>query len=330
MAGERLATVPGGLSAAARLADTTGARLAWVPRRAGERGALEAGALPTLLPGGRPVADREARQQVASAWNVGGLPSEAGRDTAGILAAAASGALSALLIGGVELVDLPDPEAARRALDAAPFVASLELRHSEVTERADVVFPVAAVAEKSGTFLNWEGRQRPFSVALRDPGVLDDLRVLDAIAANMGLDLGLADAAAARDEMLRLGAWDGVRPDVPQVDPAAPPRPGHGEAILSGWRMLLDGGRLQDGEPHLAGTARNPTLRLSKSTAAEIGAAQGDLVIVGTARGSITLALAITDMPDRVVWLPTNSPGSAVHQQLGVAPGGVVAIRVGS
>ncbi|EUA94045.1 NADH-quinone oxidoreductase domain protein [Mycobacterium ulcerans str. Harvey] len=45
-----MATVPGGLSAAARLADSTGARLAWVPRRAGERGALEAGALPTLLP----------------------------------------------------------------------------------------------------------------------------------------------------------------------------------------------------------------------------------------------------------------------------------------
>ncbi|MCV7052671.1 NADH-quinone oxidoreductase subunit G, partial [Mycobacterium heidelbergense] len=34
MVGERLATAPGGLSAAARLADATGARLAWVPRRA--------------------------------------------------------------------------------------------------------------------------------------------------------------------------------------------------------------------------------------------------------------------------------------------------------
>jgi NADH-quinone oxidoreductase subunit G len=329
MVGERLASVPGGLSAAARLADTTGARLTWVPRRAGERGALEAGALPTLLPGGRPLADSDARLQVASAWKATALPSEPGRDTAEILAAAASGALSALLIGGVELADLPDPEAARRALDAAPFVASLELRHSEVTERADVVFPVAAVAEKSGTFVNWEGRQRPFSVALRDSGVLDDLRVLGAIAANMGVDLGLPDAAAARDELLRLGPWDGAQPDAPQVDAADPPQPGHGEALLAGWRMLLDGGRLQDGEPHLAGTARTPTLRLSAATAAEIGAAQGDLVTVSTARGSITQALTITDMPDRVVWLPMNSPGSAVHQQLRVTPGSVVAIGAG-
>ena len=53
-----------------RLAEATGARLAWVPRRAGERGALEAGALPTLLPGGRPLADAAARAEVASAWGV--------------------------------------------------------------------------------------------------------------------------------------------------------------------------------------------------------------------------------------------------------------------
>ncbi len=53
LAGERLAEVPGALTAAGRLAEATGARLAWVPRRAGERGAVEAGALPGLLPGGR-------------------------------------------------------------------------------------------------------------------------------------------------------------------------------------------------------------------------------------------------------------------------------------
>jgi NADH-quinone oxidoreductase subunit G len=48
--GERLAEVPGALSAVAALAEASGARLAWVPRRAGERGALEAGALPGCWP----------------------------------------------------------------------------------------------------------------------------------------------------------------------------------------------------------------------------------------------------------------------------------------
>ena len=78
MVGERLATAPGALSAAIRLAEATGARLAWVPRRAGECGAVEAGALFSLLPGGRPVADPEARSQVCAVWNVTGLPTTTG------------------------------------------------------------------------------------------------------------------------------------------------------------------------------------------------------------------------------------------------------------
>ncbi len=109
LVGERLAAAPGALSAATRLAAATGARLAWVPRRAGDRGAVEAGALPNLLPGGRPVTDDTARRQTAQFWNVDELPSAAGRDTAAILAAARGGELDALLIGGVDVDDLPDP-----------------------------------------------------------------------------------------------------------------------------------------------------------------------------------------------------------------------------
>jgi NADH-quinone oxidoreductase subunit G len=275
------------------------------------------------------VADTDARSQVLSSWNVSEMPSQPGRDTAGIIAAAGDGSLGALLVGGVEVADLPDPDAARRALDTAPFVVSLELRHSEVTERADVVLPVAPVVEKAGSFLNWEGRQRQFSVALRDTGALPDLRVLDAIADEMGVDLGLPTAEAARAELLALTAWNGTRSAEPSVAGGVLAQPESGEAILSSWRQLLDLGKLQDGEPYLAGTARTPVVRLSASTAAQIGAAEGVPVAVSTDRGSITLPLAITDMPDRVVWLPLNSPGSQVYEQLGAAPGTVVSIEVG-
>ena len=40
--GERASESAGLISAAIALADKTGAKLAWIPRRAGERGALEA------------------------------------------------------------------------------------------------------------------------------------------------------------------------------------------------------------------------------------------------------------------------------------------------
>uniref|UniRef100_UPI0037C667AD NADH-quinone oxidoreductase subunit G n=1 Tax=Mycolicibacterium sp. TaxID=2320850 RepID=UPI0037C667AD len=323
--GERLATSPGALSAALRLAAATGARLAWIPRRAGERGALEAGALPNLLPGGRPVADAEARAQTAAVWNTTDLPAGTGRDTNAILAAAADGRLSALLVGGVEITDLPDPATALAALRATPFVVSLELRESEVTELADVVFPVAPVVEKAGAYLNWEGRIRPFKAALQTNAV-PDLRVLHYLADEIGVDLGLTGPEAADAELARLGTWTGPRAAEPTIAPAAPPTPGPGQAVVATWRLLLDAGRLQDGEPHLAGTAVSPVVLLSPTTAAELGAAAGDPVTVSTESGAITLPLSVAEMPDRVVWLPANSPGSAVHRQLGVTAGAVVSI----
>jgi NADH-quinone oxidoreductase subunit G len=327
LVGERLAEVPGALSAAARLAGTTGARLAWIPRRAGERGAIEAGAMPGLLPVGRPVTDTDARMEVARAWGVASLPSEPGRDTAGILAAAAAGELGALVVAGVDPADLPDPAAALAALAMTPFIVSLELRVSAVTDRADVVLPVAAVVEKPGTFVNWEGRGGTFGAALPVPGVRSDLYVLGEIADEMDVHLGLPDAEAARAEIARIGTWRGARQTAPAVPAGPQDAAGPGEAALATWHLLLDDGRMQDGEPYLAGTARRATARMSPGTAAEAGVADGDKVTVATERGSCTLPVEVTDMPDRVVWLPANSAGCAVRAQLGAGHGTRVTLR---
>ncbi|MBO2451445.1 NADH-quinone oxidoreductase subunit G [Actinomadura barringtoniae] len=328
LVGERLATSPGALSSVVRLAQITGARLAWVPRRAGERGAIEAGALPGLLPIGRPVTDPEARAEVARTWSVAELPSTPGRDTDGILAAAAAGERDALLIGGFDPYDLPDPQAALKAIESTRFVVSLEQRVSAVTDRADVVLPVAAVAEKAGTFVDWEGRGRPFEVVLKSSGRMSDLRVLDMLAGEMDVHLGLPGPEAARRELTELGGHRGERPDAPNVSQGVRPEPGHGEALLATWRMLLDRGRMQDGEPYLAGTAKPAVARLSPATATEIGA--DGVVTVTAGRGEVTLPLEITpDLPDRVVWLPTNSAGCALYRDLGVGAGGVVKISTG-
>jgi NADH-quinone oxidoreductase subunit G len=326
LVGERLAESPGAFSAALRLAQRTGARLAWVPRRAGDRGALDVGCLPGLLPGGRPLSDSGARGKVAGLW--GDIPTARGRDLTSILEAARDGALPGLLIGGVEVDDLPDPVLAEAALANAAFVVSLEVRRSAVTDRADVVFPVAPAVEKSGTYLNWEGRARTFDTTLRAAGSIPDLRVLHVLAGEFGVDLGLGDAAAARAEITTLGAWGGARPAPPTVPPAAPAQPAPGEAVLASWRWLLDCGRLQDGEPYLAGTAKAPRLHLSPATAAEIGAVSGAAVTVSTERGSVTLPLAVADVPDRLVWIPGNSPGSQVRRSLGVGAGALVRLRV--
>ena len=92
--------------------------------------------------------------------------------------------------------------------------------------------------------------------------------------------------------------------------------------VLATWATLLDAGRLQDGEPFLAGTAPAAVLKVNPAGALQIGAAQGELVTVSTARGRVTVPVQVVDdMVDGVVWLPTNSAGCAVRATLGVDAG---------
>ncbi|HEX6403870.1 MAG TPA: NADH-quinone oxidoreductase subunit G [Pseudonocardiaceae bacterium] len=343
LVGERAAEVPGLYTAVARLAADTGARLAWIPRRAGERGALEAGAVPTLLPGGRPVTDDVARAEVEQAWRVT-VPNRPGRDTAGIVAAAAAGQLGGLVIGGVDPVDLPDPRLAEQALSRAGFVVSLEMRPSAVTRAANVVLPIAPAVEKSGSYLDWEGRRRQFGTTITSGSsisraALSDCRVLDSLGVEMDVDLFTQTPAAAWAGFAALGTYGGIKRDTnrhaggPPTASAAP-QPGsdasEGKVLLATWRRLLDNGSMQDGEPALAGTGRPAVALLSEATAADLGVHLGGKVTVSTQRGAITLPVAAADLPPGVVWVPGNSGPATVRRSLGVGHGAVVTVRGGN
>jgi NADH-quinone oxidoreductase subunit G len=338
LAGERLAEVPGAFSALLALSRATGARLAWVPRRAGERGAVEAGALPSLLPGGRLVTDAAARADVAGRWglDLDEVPATPGRELTGILEAVRAGELGGLLVGGVDPGDLPDPVLAEQALLAAGFVVSLEMFPTAMTEFADVVLPVAAAPEKAGTYLDWEGRRRSFDATLHGTGQISDARVLHGLAEEFDIDLRLPTPEAARAELAALGtartgaALPADRVADPRLDAAAavPETPASDQAFLASWRQLLDVGTLQRDEPELAGTARPGVVRVGKDVARRLGVADGDPLTVSGDRGSITLPVLVTEMPDQVVWLPMRSPGSEIRTQLGTAPGGLVQLSV--
>lgn len=312
LVGERASRTPGLLSEVVRLAERTHCRIQWVPRRAGERGGVEAGLLPGLLPFGRPLASQEARQSLA--W--GEIPAQRGLDATQMLEAAADGRLKALVVGGVDLRDFDDPAAARKALDQVDFLVSLEVRRSEVTDRADVVLPVAPPLEKNGTFINWEGRLRPFGQAIASRSQTDRL-VFDALASEFGVDLGLHDLVGLYDQVNPLMQWNGQREEFVPAKASELVEIGQGEALLATHKPMLDAGRLQDGATMLAGSARRPVVFASRATVAGLGIDEGEELTLSTQRGSITLPLQFADLPDGVVWVPECSQGSIVHESLG-------------
>jgi NADH-quinone oxidoreductase subunit G len=341
LVGERAALEPGLYAAVAQVAERTGAAVAWVPRRAGERGALDAGCLPGLLPGGRPLADAGARRDVAAVWGIAAddLPREPGRSLEQVVAlihadAAARAAadadddqqrlpdIAALLIAGVEAADLPDRAAFLAAVGLAGFVVSLETRPTEVTELADVVLPVAVVTEKSGSFTDWEGRRRPFGAVLPEAATFSDATVLALLSDYMDLDPAPREVAVLRTELGSLADWRGDRAPLrgsqrqSAADPAA-----DGEAVLASWRLLLDLGTMQAAEPHLAGTRKPSVARVNAATAERLGIVDGGRVVVSGPAGDLELPVTTAQMPDGVVWLPWNSPDSRILTDLGAVPG---------
>jgi NADH-quinone oxidoreductase subunit G len=325
LVGERASESAGLFSAVAALAAKTGAKIAYIPRRAGERGALEAGALGSLLPGGRPVRDAAARVDIAAAWGVAALPTELGRTTAEIISSLAAGQLDAVVVGGIDAQDLPNSRAALDALKKS-FVVSLEIAPSSITDVADVVLPVAAITEKSGSFLNWEGRARAFDAAVEDSQNRSDVRILSMIADAMGESIMLGTVTAAAREFNQLGKWDGARVAFTSVAPVAAKAIGANEALLTSWRRLLDMGTLQKGEDNLAGTRRPTVAVISAKRATSLGVISGDQLRVSNAHGSITIPALVEDIHDDAVWLPRNSFASQTLVSLNAVHGDVVTV----
>jgi NADH-quinone oxidoreductase subunit G len=325
LVGERASESAGVLTAVAALAQSSGAKLAWIPRRAGERGAIQAGAIGNLLPGGRPVTDSAAREEIAKIWSANSLPTQIGRSTSEIISSVNSNEIGALLVGGLDPLDLDNNQEVLAALDKA-FVVSLEIAPSAVTQRANVILPVAAVTEKSGSFLNWEGRPRSFDSAVNDSLNRSDLRILSMIAEEMGTPLNLGTVTAAIKEIASITTWQGVRTQMKAVQGIAQPNLNSNEALITSWRRLLDLGTLQVGEENLAGTARQTVAVVSVKRAAELGVVDGDLLRVSTAAGSVTLPALIENIHDDAIWAPRNSRGSQLLTNLKAVHGDVVTV----
>jgi NADH-quinone oxidoreductase subunit G len=319
LVGERAAETTGALSAVIKLVNDSGAKLGWIPRRAGEKGAIAAGALPNLLPGNRPISDASARVDIATAWSIDSLPSEIGMSSTEII----NSDLQAVLIGGVDPMDI---SADAKVKLAKKFVVSLEIRQSDITDIASVVLPVAAVVEKSGSFMDWQGSARNFEAAVEQSLNRSDVRILSMLADEIGNPINLATVKSARNEFESIGNWDGSKNSMKPVAATSAINPSSDEAVLNSWRNLLDKGSMQDGEDNLAGTARKSVVVISPARAKSLSVSENDLVRVSNDYGAITLPCSINDIEDSSVWLPRNSQSSQLIRNLGTVSNSIVKV----
>jgi NADH-quinone oxidoreductase subunit G len=192
-------------AAAAAMAEAwPAARFLPALRRGNVMGAIDMGLAPGLLPGR--VALDEGRDFFASQW--GAVPSDRGRDAAGILEGLADGSVAALLLVGADpRRDFPDATVAAAALEKADFVVAVDGFLSPSAAQADVVLPAAIFHERSGTTTNIEGRITRLGQKLVAPGQCwPDWMIASEIAARLGGDLAVDSITDIWDEIERVCA----------------------------------------------------------------------------------------------------------------------------
>jgi NADH-quinone oxidoreductase subunit G len=189
-----------------------------------------------------------------------------------------------------------------------------------------VVLPVAAVVEKSGSFMDWQGKVRVFEPAVDQSLNRSDVRILSMLADEMGRPINLPSVKAARCELESIGRWEGQSTTMTSLQATGTSKVNNDEAIISSWRNLLDKGSLQDGEENLAGTARKSVVFISQSRAQSLGVDSGDMVRVSNNYGAVTLSCQIADIHNDSVWLPRNSSNSQLIRNLGVVSNSVVKV----
>jgi NADH-quinone oxidoreductase subunit G len=322
-AGEDAVVIAGERSGAADAAQAdllgSGARFAYVTRRAGDRGALRAGVHPSLLPGGRSLGEAGP---VESRWTTA-ISRERGRDWRGILEACAAREIDVLYLVGVDpLRDFPDAALARRALDNVPvkIVQSLEL--GSLGPFADAFLPAAPFLEKEGHVTNWEGRGQRLR-RVRDPEgmCLPDWEIFASLALACGGDLGFETLDEIHEEMGELLAPrdDGMSTGGEasgadrRADRTAESREG---LILFTYPLLVDEGRLSERADELKEALADPPFaEIHPDDAGDV--ADGADVVLTTSAGEATLPARVTEhVAKGSVFVPFNQAGFRANRLL--------------
>ena len=129
--------------------------------------------------------------------DLGFVPGKGGLDTAGILQAAGTGAVSLVWLLGADEIDT--------AKLGKAFVIYQGSHGDAGAHRADVILPGAAYTEKSATYVNFEGRAQTTAKAVFPPGeAKEDWTILRAISGVLGSALPYDTLSALRAAMYKV------------------------------------------------------------------------------------------------------------------------------
>jgi NADH-quinone oxidoreductase subunit G len=255
---------------------------------------------------------------------VGAQPRQGGLNAGQMLAG--KGLKAVVLLGVEPEFDSANPAAALAAVQGAEMVVSLSSFKTAASDYADVILPIAAFSETSGTFVNAEGRVQSFHGSVKPHGdarpAWKVLRVLGTMLGLQGFEFETSDEVKAR----ALGDLAALPAKLNNATSAAINLAGS----TGGLERLADlpiysADALVRRSPSLQATAdgQPPVASLPQALWAELGLSEGAQVKVSQEGGSAVLpAVLDASLPANVVRVPA---GHALTSTLGASFG---ALRV--
>jgi formate dehydrogenase alpha subunit len=167
------------------------------------QGACDMGTLPNFLPGYQSVADAQARRKFEERWGVS-LPTEAGLTALEIVEQIKKGKIKGMyIVGENPILSFPNSRLITEILTSLDFLVVQDMFLTETAKLANVVLSAASLAEKDGTFTNFEGRVQRVQKAIAPLGKsLPDWEIILRLADKMGSPMPYSSPQQVMDEIV--------------------------------------------------------------------------------------------------------------------------------
>jgi NADH-quinone oxidoreductase chain G len=306
-------------------------RLYLLSERTNEQGLIDAGCVPDMLPGGRPISIYDFKRKYEEAWG-GPLPDHTGATLFDIINGAREGTIKALYVMGENPVyNLPGGASIGEALKNLDFLVIQDIFLTESAEFADVVLPALAWTEKQGTVTNLERRIQIQKKAVNTSFGMEDWKIISEVSAKMGVAMKYADPEDIMDELANVSPlyrdlnyreiskgkclWpyhgEPLRGEISELPPLSYAADDFSaDHYLALERPLFHAGTLSRRSPALMKICPDPLLRISVAAAEKIGLKDGEKVEFSTSLGSGTVAVALDEsIKDNKMFLSNTFAG---------------------
>lgn len=262
--------------------------------RANARGVIDVGLHHAFLPGYRPASDGAHRADVAELW--GSVVEGPGHSLDDLVDLSRKKGIGLLyLVGQDPLAGWPRSLSAEEVVAGADSIIVHEAFLTPTARKADVVFPVAILAERRGSLIGLDGVERTLNAVVQPPAPIpQDGDLLTELARRLGKPLPSSEEMDAElRKLVTFGHAGATRAVFDAVEAPVAGERKNGALLLDVSPTLFHSGTTTHRSRNLCELAPLVALRLSAEDAAAHGVRGGELIRVSSDVGETLLRARI-------------------------------------